>query len=129
MVDSDLTIRAFLIGTPLVQETGSPDRIVASDRLPTDYKPADGSLLLFARRGGPLDYSSQILFASYGFRSYGETEAKAKALSNKLYDVLNDVQRGHIKMARLEVPSQPIREPGTDWPIELSFYRIAVALH
>lgn len=125
MIDCDAAVRAFLAAKPaLFVLTGT--RIYASMDLPAGYTPDSGAALLFSARGGGQDYSSKVLSPSYTFRCYAATEAAARALSQTLYDALNDRAGGKLKYARLENIPTLLSEPSTGWPFMLAFYRILI---
>ena len=125
MIDIDATVHAFLVAQqPLTALTQA--RIYASLDLPAGYGVDTGPALLFSVRGGVLDYSSKVLSPSYQFRCYAGTQAQARALSQALFDVLNDKASGKIKFARLENIPTLLRDPAVSWPFMLAFYRITI---
>jgi len=119
-------IRSYLADQAgLMAHTGNAgERIYAGPDLPPEYSPANGAGILFNLRGGGQDYTSLVLSPSIQFRTYGPTMKAAIAADRALYDALNDAQCWPIKIARLDVPGQPLSDPDTRWPFVLSFYTI-----
>ena len=129
MTDADLAIRAILMGyTGLTSLVGN--RVYASTDLPAGYTPDDGPAVLFNVRGGQgPDESGLITWPSYQFRSYAATEAEAREVDRAVYGALNFTSSNRVKMARLDVYPQLLRqpEPEPQWPFVLSFYRAIIA--
>lgn len=127
MLDILASLRAFLADQAgLMAHTGNAGlRIYAGPDLPPEYSPANGAGILFNLRGGSQDYTSLVLTPSVQFRTFAGTMKAALAADRALYDVLNDVQCWPIKLARLEIPGQPLTDPESKWPFVLSFYQVS----
>lgn len=129
MIDLDSHIRDLLVADLDVYGfTG--ERIFASTDLPTGYTPDAGAAVLFSARGGQgPDESGLILWPSYQFRSYAATEAQAREVDHAVFRALNFRRSERIKMARLDVYPQVLRqqEPEPAWPFVLSYYQVIIA--
>lgn len=126
MVDADEKVRRHLGGVPAVAGLfGS--RLFAGSRLPAGFNIETGPALLFTPRGGGQDFSGKHHTPSFQFRAYAKTEALAREASRVLYDALNDKPSREIKSGRLEGYPAMLRDPDTQWPYMLSFYRIGLA--
>ena len=93
---------------------------------PTDYQPSDGPCLCFKRRGGPIDYTGEVLAPSFQFKCYGATEYDANGLYRALYDALNYPQDARVKAAEIEAQGEVLEEPDTDWIFVLCFYSVMI---
>lgn len=104
------------------------------DYPPSDKKPSDGPMLVFKARPGEDDYSDVIEHISFQFKCYGHTsgdiapEASAEAGEVALHAVLQNAHAPGILWARRETTGQPLREPDTDWPFVLVFYKIMLVI-
>jgi hypothetical protein len=127
-IDLDSHIRDLLLGNPGLGGLVGP-RIYASTDLPTGYTPDDGAAILFAARGGQgPDESELILWPSYQFRCYASTETLAREVDHALFRALSFARSNRIKMARLDVYPQVLRqqEPEPAWPFVLSYYQVII---
>lgn len=122
MLDVDATLRAYLSAqAALTIYTGQ--RLYASLSLPATYSPATGAAILFNVRGGSVGFE-KILNPSMQFRTYAQTEAKARQADSALFDSLHDKKSGPMLYAMLETYPQLLLDPETQWPYMLSFYRL-----
>lgn len=128
MTDIDSHIRDLLVADPgLIPLVGQ--RVYASTDLPTGYTPDDGPAILFAVRGGRgPDESGLVLWPSYQFRCYASTEALAREVDHAVFRALSFTRSDRIKMARLDVFPQLLRQqdPEPAWPFVLSFYQVII---
>jgi hypothetical protein len=127
MNDWESIIREYLAGLAGMTERFG-QRIYAGRNLPPGYLPSQGEAILFATRGGGMDFSSQVLLPSVQFRIYAETEAKARQAAFDLHDAINDTQARKIAYARMEEGTMPtlLNEPESNWPYMLSFYHFQI---
>lgn len=126
MVDADESVRRHLAGNAEVIGLFG-QRLFAGSNLPSGIRIEDGPALLFSARGGSQSFSSKHHEPSFQFRAYAKNEALARQASRVLYDALNDKPSREIKSARLEGYPALLREPETQWPFMLSFYRVGLA--
>lgn len=124
MIDPMTTVLDYLKTQTALTTLTTSQRIYADPDLPREYKPETGEMLTFVIRGGIPDYTSQVLDLSFQFRSYGPAMPACVAVDRALFDILQDISCGDIKMARQETAGRPLREQATGWPFVLSFYRI-----
>jgi hypothetical protein len=130
LIDDHVVLRNFLVDkAPLAALVGS--RIFAGrDTPPVGYAPADGSCLVFARRGDAQDESGAFLQHSYQFKCYGGGETDSAQIINAnlvyraLYDVLNYRSSHLVAGGQREGGGQVLQEPDTLWPYVLAFYQV-----
>jgi len=127
VIDADAALRAWLASNNAVTAFFTAG-IEASVDARAGYKPSDGPLVLFNRRGGgvPTD-ASALLRHSYQFQCIGLTEALARQGDRVIFDAIQDKRCGAIRMVRNEQLGVLLREPATDWPIMVSYYTIWTA--
>lgn len=122
MIDVPGSIVAYLSEQPtLTALTG--ERIWGERLFPVPgYKPADGGAIVFATRGGTLDYAN-VLNPRIQFKCYGITPLAANAVYRALYDVLHEAKTGTFAQALCETLGQPLQDERTEWFFVLTYYR------
>lgn len=122
-------------------ETNGPLVALAGSRIhpalsvpPEGWKPGDGALIAFMRRGGlvPMDERGRAISVSYQFKCYGgganlyAQKISAEGLYRALYDALAFTTSGTILGAQPEGTAGSLEEPDADanWPFMLAFFRV-----
>lgn len=136
LVNEPIVLLDFLLTkADLIDEVGT--RIWPEYNEPPEaahYKPSQGGAITFKRRGGEIDYTSQMLTSSWQFKCYGalprndsETErGNANRLYRLLVAALHDQSGLGIWRATMEVPGQTLREPSTGWTFVLCFFETRI---
>jgi hypothetical protein len=126
VVDAPAVLREFLWGQ-IELTTYTEERIWAErDTPPPDYTPADGGAICFKRRGGPIDYTGQVLRHSFQFKCYGADEMEANEVYRALFDVLNYPVDAAVRAAEQETMGQTLLETDTDWVFVLTFFEVTI---
>lgn len=101
-------------------------RIVVSTQLPIGYHVNTGPLILLRSRGGDVSYDQQIGDPSIQCECYAATDLEAMDVAVLLHNTLIPARTRFIARVDPEVIFQQVRDPQTEWPRVVSFYRIAI---
>lgn len=123
MIDVLSTLRTYIAAKSSVTAlTGN--RVYAGRAYPPpEYQPGQYAIC-FNARGGALTYDRQLAQESFTFKCYADNEVNAMTLYRTLVDAIDDTQGGAIRHCELEITGVPLREPDTDWPFVLTFFRV-----
>lgn len=123
MIDVLSTMRTYIADRSSVAALTSNRVYAGVVYPPPEYQPGQYAIC-FNARGGALTYDRRLLGESFTFKCYADNEVNAMALYRTLVDAIDDTQGGAIRHVELEISGYPLREPDTDWPFVLTFFRV-----
>ena len=123
MIDVGLTLRNELAAITGIANYFTDDRIVNAPTPPSDWRPADGPLLLILPASGTPDYEDVTLSVLVALRTYGLTEIIAETGARTVFDGL----KGHASTALMVgFPTdlgRMFHDPQVDWRFKAFTYR------
>jgi hypothetical protein len=128
MVDGLQIVRTFLLANSALTDLIGT-RLWAGETEPphaASYQPADGAAVVFTRTGGTQSEQNDLLTERYQFKCYGATPYDADTTARVLDDALGYRGSNLILGAVRESAANLLREPDTNWPFALAFYRVQV---
>ena len=131
MINDQLILRTFLAGDSAVTAMVSTRIYAGRDVPPEGWQPADGSCIVFKRRGErDLDERGQVISASYQVKAYGtgcnynQQVLNCESLYRVLRERLNYGASYDILGIQRDGGAEILPEPDTGWPFVVSFWRV-----
>ena len=123
MIDALSVIRTHVLTISAVTALVGSRVYAGEDVPPAGVLPGDGDCITFNVRGGLADYDDALLNPSVQFKCYSTSALNANTLYRALYDGLQNSYGANVTHVECEAIGQTLREPETEWPYVLSFWR------